>query len=495
MRKDAPLTANILVYDVGSTYTKVSAFSLRGGKLAFLRRGQSPTTLDDVMNGVSCARSSLEREGVRIDRDVRCYSTCSAAGGLRMVGLGFMPRVTAKAAKEVAMCAGARVLEVISHEVPPESRYEILREISPDIILLAGGTDGGDVDSALENAAIIADVGLKKGVVILACNKDAQARAERILMDAGLPCVRVANVMPTVHRLNIKPSREAIHAQFIKQITQAKGLDRLQEMLADGTVVPTPGAVLLASELLALGTFDVPGEDSVLIVDVGGATTDIHSALVSLEDLEDEHRGLVISNEKQFSYRTVEGNLGLRVSATGIMETVGPKAVLRHMRDTHGADIEAVDDYTRRLERQLDALPQREMEREMERALAVCSMEVALKRHAGYISQEYDPVMGTAPGTVVGRDLRSVRHVIGVGGIFAHADEGEALDVLRSAFKDPGISLFPEAPSFYVDRNYVLYALGILGKYHPEAVVDYMKHNIIHGKQEGGCDEKHKKDS
>ena len=495
MSAGASLGANLLVYDVGSTYTKASAFSLRDGRLSFLGRGQAPTTLDDVMAGVGRARSAIERKGIRVDEDVRCYSTCSAAGGLRMVALGFMPRVTAKAAKEVAMCAGARVLEVISHEVAPESRYEILREINPDIILLAGGTDGGDVDSALENAAIIANAGAKKGVVILACNKDAQARAEEILSGAGLPCMRVANVMPTVHRLNIKPSREAIHTQFIKQITHAKGLDRLQESLADGTVVPTPGAVLLASELLARGTFDVPGEDSVLIVDVGGATTDIHSAIASLEDLEDEHRGLVISNEKQFSYRTVEGNLGMRVSATGIMETVGAKAVLRHMRSTHGADVDAVDDYTKRLERHLDTLPQREMEREMERALAICSMEVALKRHAGYIAQEYDPVMGTTPGTVMGRDLRSVRHVIGVGGIFAHSEEGEALDVLQSAFQDPGISLFPEAPKFYIDKNYVLYALGILGKYYPEAVVDYMKRDIIHGKQEGGCDEKHKKDS
>ena len=91
--------------------------------------------------------------------------------------------------------------------------------------------------------------------------------------------------MPTIHDLNVKPAREAIHEEFIKQITRAKGLLAFRDSLADTTVVPTPGAVLLASELLARGTYDQDGIGSLILIDLGGATTDIHSALPELEKL------------------------------------------------------------------------------------------------------------------------------------------------------------------------------------------------------------------
>ena len=122
--------ANIIVYDVGSTYTKAVAFALNEDRLDFLGRAQSPTTLDGIMQGVGKATDRVTAQGIEITEDVKYYATCSAAGGLRMVAMGFMPRVTAKAAKEVAMSAGARVLEVISHEDSPTFRLEILRESS-----------------------------------------------------------------------------------------------------------------------------------------------------------------------------------------------------------------------------------------------------------------------------------------------------------------------------------------------------------------------------
>ena len=118
--------ANIIVYDVGSTYTKAVAFALDQDHLDFLGRAQSPTTLNDIMEGVDKATAKLKTQEIEISDDVKYYSTCSAAGGLRMVAMGFMPRVTAKAAKEVAMSAGP-VLEVISHD-----SYLSLRNLARD---------------------------------------------------------------------------------------------------------------------------------------------------------------------------------------------------------------------------------------------------------------------------------------------------------------------------------------------------------------------------
>lgn len=472
------MQANILVYDVGSTYTKAAAFRLDGEELHFLGRGQSPTTLEDIRVGANGAEEAIRALGVEFAPDIKRYSSCSAAGGLRMVAMGYMPRVTAKAAKEVAMTAGARVMEVVSADEPPEFREEVLREIRPDIILLSGGTDGGDMANVLENTDIICSV-RGDGTVILACNKFAQREAASRFKGAEIPCIRVPNILPTIHDLNVKPAREAIHEQFIKQITRAKGVLEFRDSLADKTVVPTPGAVLLASELLAKGTHEQEGVGGVILVDIGGATTDIHSALPEQLDRNIEELGLVVSNEKQFSYRTVEGNLGLRVSATGIPEAVGSKAVLRAMDRDYGLTTEDVDEYVELLEEHHDHVPADEKEAALDRALAACAVDVSLRRHAGYYAKEADPVMGIMAGAPIGRDLRMVRQVLCVGGIFYHSKDPERRAIVERTFKNPGISLLPlEEPNIWFDDNYILYAMGVLAKHYPDPVLSYMKKNI-----------------
>ena len=449
------MKANILVYDVGSTYTKGAAFALADGKLTFLARGQHPTTLENISDGARGAEAEIRAKGVEFAPDMVRFSSCSAAGGLRMVAMGFMPRVTAKAAKEVAMTAGARVMEVVSADEPPEFREEVLREIKPDIILLSGGTDGGDMANVLENADIICKV-------------------------HGIDCIRVPNILPTIHELNVKPARIAIHEQFINQITHAKGLQEFRDSLADQTVIPTPGAVLLASELLAKGSYEQEGVGGVILVDIGGATTDIHSALPELIDMNIEERGLVVSNEKQFSYRTVEGNLGLRVSATGIPEAVGDKAVLRAMDHDYGLTPEDVENYVDLLEAHNDHIPADEKEACLDRALAACAADVAIRRHAGYYAKEADPVMGIMAGAPMGRDLRNVRQVLCVGGIFLHCHGEERENIVRRTFDNPGISLLPlNDPDIWFDEDYILYAMGVLAQHFPEEVLSYMKEHVI----------------
>lgn len=474
------MRANILVYDIGSTYTKAAAFSDEGGRLSYLGRGQSPTTLANVMEGTRGAEDALRAQGIDLSPDLRRYSSCSAAGGLRMVALGYMPRVTVKAAKEVAMTAGARVMQVVSADEPLSFRREVLREINPDIILLSGGTDGGDEGCVQENVDMICELH-GKATVILGCNRFIQRDMAEKLQAAGIECVRVPNIMPTIHELKVAPARTAIHEQFIRQITRAQGLREFQASLEDRVVVPTPGAVLLASELLAKGSYEQEGSGSLILVDIGGATTDIHSAIPELENLSIEERGLVVNNEKQFSYRTVEGNLGLRVSAMGIPDAVGPKAVLRAMDGDFGMEPEEVLDYTEELERRPSRVPSGEKEESLDRALASCAISVALRRHAGVYAQEADPIMGIMAGTAMGRDLRNVKRVLCVGGIFVHTEEEKGKELVRRCFADPGISLLPlEEPEILLDRDYIFYALGVLGKHNPDMVLDFMKQHYIH---------------
>ncbi|WP_434130908.1 glutamate mutase L [Sporomusa sphaeroides] len=470
--------SNLLVFDVGSTYTKLTAFRLLPGELEFVGRSQAPTTINDIATGIQNARQALEQSGVPITGNAKIFAASSAAGGLRMVALGYMPRVTAKAAKEVAMSAGARVLEIVSHEDPPEYRLQILKEINPDIVLLAGGTDGGDQVSLLENSGLIVRSKIK-AVIIIAGNKEAQSQVAGMFTSHGVPHVRVPNVMPTIHELRVKPAREAIHEQFIRQITLAKGLNTLLDIVSDKKVIPTPGAVLLGAELLAKGTFQEAGAGDVLVIDIGGATTDIHSVLPDLEKLTMEEKGLIINNEKQPSYRTVEGNLGLRVSATGIVETLGPLGVLAKIGCNSEEQAAQIIKYTEYLEKNPDHISQSPMEKQFDLALAASAIEVALKRHAGYIAQDFDPVMGTVPGTPVGRDLRRVKYVIAVGGIFTHAALADKRFILEAAFKNPGISLLPAKPQFIIDERYILYALGVLGTQYADLCSKFAKKYFI----------------
>ncbi len=470
---------DFLVYDVGSTYTKVSAFNREGTNLTFVGRSQAPTTVENIEIGLmkACLNLASDLQWTEVISS-HTLATSSAAGGLRMVAMGYMPRVTAKAAKEVAMSAGARVLEIISHETPVDFRLEVLQEIKPDIILLAGGTDGGDQDSLLENAEVIVN-SKTHGVVIIAGNTEVQAKVEEILTRGGILSTRVPNVMPTIHELKVKPARQAIHQEFIRQITRAKGLGRLLEMVSDGRVTPTPGAVLMGTELLALGTHGKEGYGNIIVIDIGGATTDVHSVLPDLANLSIEERGLVVSNEKQLCYRTVEGNLGLRVSATGIVETIGASGVLAKVC-LDGEDlVKEIQAYAQYLEMNTGHISIIEKEINFDKALAIAAIEIAIKRHAGYFSQSFDPVLGIVPGTPVGRDLRKVQRVIAVGGIFAHSTKKESLEILHKSFSERGISLLPEKPEFVVDHNYQLYTIGAMAQDYSNEAFCLAENNIL----------------
>ncbi|HVJ49180.1 glutamate mutase L [Desulfitobacterium sp.] len=469
---------DLLVYDVGSTYTKVTAFAKEAQELEFIGRSEAPTTVENIEIGWVEARQNLARSiGLEDIDPQRVLATSSAAGGLRMVAMGYMPRVTAKAAKEVAMSAGARVLEIISHETPLDFRIQVLQEIKPDIILLAGGTDGGDEDSLLENAQVIVD-SKSSAVVIIAGNIHVQARVEEILEAKGVRTIRVPNVMPTIHELRVKPARKAIHQEFIRQITRAKGLGCLLAIVSNGRVIPTPGAVLMGTELLALGTPENEGLGNMMVIDIGGATTDVHSVLPDLEQISNEEKGLVVSNEKQVSYRTVEGNLGLRVSATGIVETAGANGVLTKVA-LQGEDLaQELQAYANFLEKQPEYISTTEKEKLFDQGMAIAAIEIATKRHAGYISQSFDPVMGIVPGTPVGRDLRKVRKVVAVGGIFAHSSEELSREILTKAFANRGISLLPEVPEFIIDKSYLLYSIGALVPEYPNEALNLGLHNI-----------------
>lgn len=464
-----------LIIDIGSTYTKQRLFK----DYDLIASVQSPTTVNHVLYGINDGQSEI-REKLGIDQISAHHvlSSSSAAGGLRMVAIGFMMRVTAKAAKEVAMNSGSKILEILSNENPSDYKIQVLREINPDIILLAGGTDGGDEESILNNASLIVESNVK-ATVVLAGNLYAQRKVANILRDGGVAYIRVPNIMPTIHELRVKEAREEIHKEFIKQIIKAQGLNAIQKVITNDIIIPTPGAVLMAAELLGKGTYRIRGLGSLIVVDLGGATTDVHSVVPEYEELDAEERGLVVTNEKQVSYRTVEGNIGMRVSAMGVLDAVDPRLILER-RGLNTYDVlERFMAYCSMLEEQHEHLAQNAEEEIFDELIAQTAIEIALKRHAGRIATEADAIRGYLPGMPMGRDLRMVKTIIGVGGVFAHNKIEKSKQIIQRALKDAGAFLLPQNPQIIIDQSYLLFAAGCINEVDADYAMEIMKRQFI----------------
>lgn len=442
--------------DFGSTFTKLTAVDLDEARL--LGRTQAPSSVDsDIMIGFQQARSLMDEQFGRFEPTlIRACS--SAAGGLRMIAIGLVPNLTVKAAQHAALGAGAKLIRSYAYGLTASDVREI-EEIAPDMLLLTGGTNGGNWDVIVHNAANLAQSSLTVPIVV-AGNKNAVDDIMGYLEAAGKYAVTAENVMPEFGRLNVDPTRSQIRDLFMQRIVHAKGLDGAREVVGD-VVMPTPMAVLEAARLIADGAGGQGGMGDLILVDVGGATTDVHS--IATGDPSSPSvmlRGLPEPRVK----RTVEGDLGVRVNAPSVLE------IAQQHRMASFAGSQPLEERVAFLSQHTDALPEDGSQAEIDIWLARTAVEVASIRHAG----EFE-VMYTPTGQFMlqsGKDLRPVETVIGTGGVLAYS--GQAAEVLAGVrFSDEQpLSLRPQAPSFYLDRHYILYAIGLLGQESPEVAVN-----------------------
>jgi len=445
-----------LLIDFGSTYTKLRAVDLGAG--AVVAAGQGPSTVaTDVTVGLNAALADLDRHmGGLPDFRYRLASS-SAAGGLRMVTVGLVKELTAEAARRAALGAGARLVGSFSYRLTDGDVAAIV-ELSPDVLLLSGGTDGGNSEVILHNAARLAESPLACPV-IAAGNRNAADDIRGIFARADKPLVVAGNVMPAFQELDIEPARAAIREVFIDRIVHAKGIDRAAEMF-DAVLMPTPAAVMAGARLLAEGLPDRPGLGPLVVLDVGGATTDVHS--IAAGDPTGEgvlQHGL----PEPYAKRTVEGDLGMRHNARTIVETEGAERIA----DAAGVAVKTVGDWLAEIERNVEILPPGPQQRAVDTAMAAAAVRIAMRRHAGTIR-----IVQTAAGPVAvqeGKDLSAVKTLIGTGGALVHA--AAPPEVLAAALGDirETTSLRPLAPELYVDEQYTLYAAGLLAEVEPAA--------------------------
>ena len=445
-----------LVAEIGSTTTVVNAFGQLDSRPVFCGQGQAPTTVleGDVRIGLQGAIEDLRR---KLDAERITYgvmlATSSAAGGLRMTVHGLVYDMTARAAREAALGAGAN-LHMVTAGLLEADDLEEIRRIQPNVILLAGGTDFGERKTALENAKLLREMNLPIPV-IYAGNRQNQSQISRLFEGAPAPLYLAENVYPRLDELNIEPTRKIIHRVFEEHITKAPGMQNVRHMVT-GEIMPTPGAVMECARLL----YEEIGD--VIVLDVGGATTDVHSVTEGSEEI-----AMIQIAPEPMAKRTVEGDLGVYVNARSLAEQIG----LEKLSGELHMDVVPLFEAYR-------PIPETEAQLRLTERLAWYAASMALERHCGKLRYTYG-----ANGRVAyadGKDLTKVRSLVATGGALTRLPGRYAIMGRLRGLNEGGKLLYPKAEAITLleDHWYCMASLGILGHAFPEAARQLLRENL-----------------
>src|SRR5688572_8228716 len=473
MALDPKNIRSILATDCGSTTTKAILIEKRPDGFRLIVRGEAPTTVEapfeDVTRGVLNAVREVEElagrkilDGDRIvspqkgDEGVDLYlSTSSAGGGLQMMVSGLVLQMTGESAQRAALGAGAIVMDVIALNDGrrPHEKIRRLRQLRPDMILLSGGTDGGDVKRVAEMAELLAAANPKARLgagyelpVVYAGNIEAREIVTKSLGDKTALLI-VDNLRPKLEQENLKPARDAIHELFMEHVmAHAPGYKKLMTWTAQ-PIMPTPGAVGLIIEKIARRE-----NITVVGVDIGGATTDIFSVFQGVFN------------------RTVSANLGMSYSVSNVMAEAGLDNILRWVPF-------AVDEVLlrNRIKNKMirpTTIPDSLEELAIEQAIAREALRLAFEQHKSLAVglkgvQQERTISDTFAQEVSGSTLVSLADLdllVGSGGVLSHAPlRVQAAHMMIDAF-------LPEyVTELAVDSIFMMPQLGVLATVHEEA--------------------------
>jgi uncharacterized protein (TIGR01319 family) len=474
---------SILATDCGSTTTKAILIEKRGDVYRLIVRGEAPTTVEapfeDVTRGVLNAVREVEElagrtilDGDRIltpqqgDAGVDLYvSTSSAGGGLQMMVSGLVLQMTGESAQRAALGAGAIVMDVIALNDGrrPHEKIKRLRQLRPDMILLSGGTDGGDVKRVAEMAEILvaADPKARLGAgyelpVIYAGNKEA-APIVRNLLEKRTALKVVDNLRPSLERENLRPARDAIHDLFMEHVmAHAPGYRKLMTW-SPVPIMPTPGAVGIIIEKVAKRD-----QTAVVGVDIGGATTDVFSVFQGVFN------------------RTVSANLGMSYSVSNVMAEAGIENILRWVP----FEVDEVGLRNRIKNKMIrpTTIPQGLEDLVIEQAIAREALRLAFDQHKALAvglkgiqtARTISDVMTQSETGSSLVNLLDLGLLVGSGGVLSHAPRRvQAALMMVDAFLPEGIT------HLAVDSIFMAPQLGVLSSVHEEAATQVFERDCL----------------
>lgn len=460
----------ILATDVGSTTTKARFFGRKGGEWRFLVAGEAPTTVEapyeDVTLGVRNAVREIEEltghrilledgSGIvvpydgEIGVDLYC-TTSSAGGGLQMLVAGLMRMMTAESANRAALGAGSIVMDLLARDDgrQPHEKIRRIRALRPDMILLAGGTDGGEAANVVEMAELIkaSDPRPRLGAgyrlpIVYAGNKDLRAQIKKVISERFALTI-VDNLRPVAEVENTKPARDAIHELFMEHVmSHAPGYTSLMKW-TDVGIMPTPAGEGLAIRLIA-NTFKA----NVLGVGLGGATTNVYSVV-----------------DDRF-VRSVSANLGMSYSVSNVMKEAGIGNIARWIPFKL-----SVQEIAERMMNKMirpTTIPQTLEDLVVEHAVAREALRLGLKHHKTIATRLKGTAKAEAERTISDMFLQGPEEsyvkmmdidiIAGTGGLLSHAPRAvQSMSILIDAFQPEGIT------RMFKDSVFMMPHLGVL---------------------------------
>ncbi len=436
-----------LSIDVGSTFTKGLLAEPDRRRLAIRDRLEQPTDRDNPGRGVEqLVRRLTGRTLDRAAEDMRIALSSSARGGLHIDAVGVVPDLTAEAARQTALSAGARVSRTFANGLTDEDVAELEAD-APDIVLLTGGTDGGNERQVRHNAQRLSRSALTSQI-LYAGNRAMASEVAKTLKDKAV--TTTANILPALDTPNPESARRAIQRIFLRHIAEGKGIAAVAGRLG---CEPRPTPLAMHEFVETLHEHE-PDWTSFCLVDVGGATTDYYSCDPG-DPVGACHKGL----PEPLIKRSVEGDLGVRLNADTVLAVIPPQ--LRPVPD------DVFGRYTDLLRDDPGRLPATGDEQLMDASLAAACVAAATERHAGRLETVY-----TADGAKklqTGKDLRQVPRLIATGGVLAHS-AGTATGIHAKGARFDARQreiLSPRAPRWFVDRDYVLPLLANIAPLQP----------------------------
>jgi uncharacterized protein (TIGR01319 family) len=447
------MTQRLISLDIGSTYTKGALFSLpqRASKFILEKRVTLPTNIQQPVNTVTKLLAEL---GYQSNDPI--YYSSSAKGGLSIVAIGIVPELTLYMAEITAYSAGGKIVKVFDFKLTRDD-IALIDQLHPDIVLFAGGTDGGNEKYNLHNAKMLNN--LKIDTTILYAGN--RAIDDEILAVLSSKKVELApNILPQIENPSPEGAREKIREIFLKRIIEFKGLDKVSKLVGRDPH-PTPYSVFELVKNIPIYSKDW---QNFCLVDMGGATTDFYS-----QHQEEQESGVVYKGIKEpNAKRTVEGDLGMRVSAEATF-AAGKKFLQKKMT---AEQLLHLQNYVTKINADTEHIPASSEEMEFDNILAQICFGLAAVRHAGKRKRIF-----TACGECFlqhGKNLLNVKKIIGSGGFLAHAQQFTFSPKIFQDFQAEAqdeVSLLPQDITYYADENYLIPLLANLVFDFPEEAV------------------------
>ena len=387
-----------LQIDIGSTYFKTNA----NGEINQHFRNFDLSIYDDLQNKCSELIANYNREEVHI---------CSSAnGGLSTLIIGITSLFSLKYATNIAFNSGINIIDTILYSTIQEAKRptDVI-----DVVIVVGGIDGvaSKFDEKLMN--YLAHVNYQNIVYV-------GNRADGKFLEKELEnLVVLPNIIGDKLQVQEEELKGYLTNLYQSDIEGKEEIKKLYEITSN-QIYSTP--YIVNNALPKLGTlFDVA--DPFLVIDVGGATTDIHYST----DLVENKNILTSSGYDRLVFK----KLGVFKSRESLVFGAKNNEFVYELLDYLGVNEHILDEHSEEATTTL-----------MQLAIFLVLYQVS-KSHNDYVTLK----------------LEILNSIVLTGGISKVLSDEDINKIIQFFYKK--ILNYTQTPNVITDRNYEIWTLGI----------------------------------